>query len=530
MPPNQPGAPLIPPHDPAAEEAALGCLLIEPAHAPLRFKEIEPAFFYTADARLLHEALARVIGSDQLPDTVTVYPHLARLLPGDDTEPAAAALLSRVCDRVPSAANFEAYVQTLRDQSFRRALLRLSDKGRLAALDPAIEPSHAAVDFASIASDLAARAARRTGLSFQTSQAIMNTPLSDTDNYLGDRLLAAGQSLVICGSGGIGKSRLLLQLAACAAAGLPWLSLETHAPGKRWLIIQAENSTRRLQQDLHAIHSFLTPTQWAAFNDLCLIHTLDADTDYLLSLDIPGVQALLEDAVSHHHPDIVAWDSLYNFGIGDLNKDEDMKATLLAINRISTTGNPLRATVVIHHATTGRAGAAKATGIDRSSFARNSKVIHSWARAQINLTQAPPPPSPGPTPPPDSILVSCGKSNNGREFDPFGVSFDPSTLLYSFDPNFSLDSFYSSLSPASSNHFNPKPPACDPATVRSYLSTPMPKASLAKLIIDDTGCSKTTAYHHIHAAIAAGLIQKSTSSRNLIPSLPIPHTPTIPNS
>src|SRR5688572_8779773 len=47
-----------------------------------------------------------------------------------------------------------------------------------------------------------------------------------------------------------------------------------------------------------------------------------------------------------------------------------------------------RAAVVLHHALTGKLGAARATGYERSSFGRNSKLLQAWTRGQINLAPA----------------------------------------------------------------------------------------------------------------------------------------------
>jgi hypothetical protein len=54
----------------------------------------------------------------------------------------------------------------------------------------------------------------------------------------------------------------------------------------------------------------------------------------------------------------VVFDVLRDFGIGDLNSEEGMTATLSAIERITRQGDPQRIPIVAHHALTGRTGAA----------------------------------------------------------------------------------------------------------------------------------------------------------------------------
>src|SRR5690606_7182414 len=87
-------------------------------------------------------------------------------------------------------------------------------------------------------------------LSIRSVMELITMSFDDADNYFGDRIIAAGQPVTLLGPGGVGKSRLVLQLALCMITGRDFLGIETRAVGKRWLIIQTENSNRRLKADL----------------------------------------------------------------------------------------------------------------------------------------------------------------------------------------------------------------------------------------------------------------------------------------
>jgi hypothetical protein len=131
-------------------------------------------------------------------------------------------------------------------------------------------------------------------------------------------------------------------------------------------------------------------------------------------------------------------DPLRDFGSDDLNADRYMTETLREISRITKHGNSKRIPLIIHHAGTGKAGILKATGFDRSSFGRNSKVLFSWARAQINV-------SPG-LPDDNSVMViSSAKCSNAREFEPFAATLDDQTMLYRLNEDFDLESWQHSL-------------------------------------------------------------------------------------
>jgi hypothetical protein len=115
-----------------------------------------------------------------------------------------------------------------------------------------------------------------------------------------------------------------------------------------------------------------------------------------------------------------------------------MTETLREISRITKRGNPKRIPLIIHHAGTGKAGILKATGFDRSSFGRNSKVLFSWTRAQINV-------SPGLPDDNNVIVISSAKCSNAKEFEPFAAVLDQETMLYHRDVDFDLEAWQHSL-------------------------------------------------------------------------------------
>ena len=322
-------------------------------------------------------------------------------------------------------------------------------------------------------------------LTTRTPSEILAMTFDDRDNMLGDRLLADGQSLVIAGAGGIGKSRLLLQLAAACISGRPFIALETHAREKRWLVVQAENSNRRLRQDLEAIARWVG-ADFEAFNRLVVLHTLETDSDALLSINDPEANREIARLIDDHSPDVVAFDSLYNFQAGDLNSDADMRNTLLGIARLAKAGNPKRSIIVVHHAGTGKAGAARAIGYERSGFGRNSKVLHSWTRGQINI-------APGSRDSNESLVFTCGKCSNGREFAPFAAKLTAG-MIYERDPSFDLQAWEAEMT-GKDRH-----PLITLQRVAELCKPAMSKAALAKSILEDCGCAKPTAYRWIDRA------------------------------
>jgi len=344
----------------------------------------------------------------------------------------------------------------------------------------------------------------RKPLTLRKPSEILAMRFDDSDIILGDRLVAKGQPCVIAGAGGLGKSRLLIQLAACCATGRPFLGIPTGGEELRWLILQTENSNRRYQKELAHMKAWLGD-DWPRFDELVTVHTLETDEDGFVSLASPENEARIVDAINAITPGIVAIDPLQDFGMGDLNKDADMLQTVRAMSRIYRKSNPERALVVLHHSLTGRAGATRATGFDRSSFARNSKVLYGWTRAQINLA----PYSPDNN---DQLVVACGKCSNGREFAPFGIRFNPETFIYEPDPSIDVAGWEREMTGKADRE-----PLMTPDRVKELCRPLMSKADLAKTIREDCGCARQVAYKYIKRAEQRGKIQWNAKHEHYSP-------------
>ena len=233
--------------------------------------------------------------------------------------------------------------------------------------------------------------------------------------------------------------------------------------------------------DFAALRNWVGPGDWAKVNQQLSIQTLGTDADAFLSLDGSRTQDRIADAIRHADPGVVAFDSLYNFGVGDLNKDEDMTATLLTLSRLTRAGNHERVPLVLHHALTGKAGAARATGYDRASFGRNSKVLHSWTRGQLNVAPGSPDSS-------DTLVLSCGKVSNGKEFAPFAVRLNPETMIYEVAEDFDMEGWKRDVTGKRVKR-NVKP-----ETVRELVAENPTRPALVRAIMAETGCGKSAAY------------------------------------
>jgi hypothetical protein len=344
-------------------------------------------------------------------------------------------------------------------------------------------------------------------LTLRSPDELLAMRFDDSDVILGDRLLAKGQPLVIAAQGGTGKSRLALQIVAAIVTGRKCLAFETGGSEMRWLILQTENSNRRLQQDLARIKTWLGD-DWPRFAEQVVFHTVENDDDGFVSLDSPENQVAIQRAIESANPDGIVADPLNDFAAGDLNKDADMKTTLQPLSRLCRRGNPQRAIIVLHHSLTGKAGAVRATGYDRSSFARNSKTLHAWTRGQINL-------APVDADNNDRLIVACGKCSNGKEFPAFGVRMN-SEMIYECDPTIDVSAWQSEMSGKSETpDLSPDMVAGIVAELCKASSAPK-KPQIVKALRADTGCASSGAYKAIERAEHAKKIHYTKATKTYV--------------
>ncbi len=341
-------------------------------------------------------------------------------------------------------------------------------------------------------------------LTLRTPDEILAMEFDDSDKILGDRLLAKGQPLVIAGAGGTGKSRFWLQGIAATVTSRKFLAFDTGGSSMRWLILQTENSNRRLQQDLGAIKKWLGE-DWPRFAAQVTLHTLENEDDGFVNLDSVENQLAIQAAIESAKPDGIVVDPLNDFAAGDLNKDADIKLTLQTLSRLCRRGCPDRAMVVLHHSLTGKAGVQRASGFDRASFARNSKTLFAWTRGQINLAPIDPDSN-------DRLAVVCGKCSNGPEFQPFAIRLN-AEMIYECDPSVDVNAWADDLTGRRTEQ------DLSPARVKEIVSElcrgggAPKKPAIVKALREKTGCAVSGAYKAVDRAERAKAIHYTKATR-----------------
>jgi hypothetical protein len=318
------------------------------------------------------------------------------------------------------------------------------------------------------------------------------------DQYFANGLFARGQPLCILGPGGLGKSRLLLLLAVCTILGRPFLGMTVSTKNLRWLILQAENSSRRLQADLRALKDWVGEKAWTVVDRYLAIQAIETSDESDLNLGDKHVVEKLTKLVAGIEPDVIAIDPLAAVAAGSLNNDAGMRATCRALDKLAKSSGKRASIVLLHHTLTGKTGASKATGVERGSYGRGSKWLNSWTRGQINIAAVNQNHN-------ESLIISCGKNSNGREFAPFGVRIDSNTMICEVDPKFDYAEWQQEFTGTSKTKLKDKLTPEDVAAFVQELG--LKKKELIRAIMDETGCSKSTAYNAITTADGTTIVR-----------------------
>jgi len=480
----------------AIEQGVLGCLLLGAPVPP----DLPEEAFLDERHKVILDTL-RLISREKVEADLIRPATSARLaqrgmligVGGDD-------YLKTLTDHAPTEHNLSYWLPQLMEIYGRRAIkedmrcFMVSLDDPTVNLDALVSTYRKSLDFIAVG-----QSGKNGALSVRTPNEILAMSFDDSDRVMGDRLMAKGQNFSMCGPSSVGKSRLVMQQAVAVITGRQFVGFETRGTGLKWLFLQAENSNHRFQFDLQYLKAWVGDRDWPLVNDCIRIHTLENDTDTFLQLDSPSHRNHITTLINDTQPDVIVFDCLYNFQIGDLNKDADMSATLLAISRLCKTGNPNRIPSVLHHSLTGRAGASKATGYDRASFSRNSKILHAWTRGQINVSSGSPTNN-------DTLVLSCGKCSNGREFESFAVKINPDTRIYEPDTDFDIKAWESDMSGEK------RDPTMTPDRVRELCCVAgSSKHDLVKAIQNDCFCSQATAYRHVDLAVKSKTLTTNRS-------------------
>lgn len=203
----------LPPHSVEAEQWTLGGLLLDNAAWPRVREVLTEDDFYRADHRTIWRAVARLMHEDSAADLLTVAEQLRA--DGELEGAGGIAYLQSLVNTTPSAANVVRYGEILAGLSRQRKAGGDFDRLRLAVLEPGADVDTVLAEAHEV---LAANAsATRRAAPLDLRDLASREPPERLWAIL--YWIAMGHAHLLVGLGGIGKSTLLMQLAACLAIG-----------------------------------------------------------------------------------------------------------------------------------------------------------------------------------------------------------------------------------------------------------------------------------------------------------------------
>jgi hypothetical protein len=241
----------------------------------------------------------------------------------------------------------------------------------------------------------------------------------------------------------------------------------------------------------------LSDAQRDRLGEYLFFHVVREIDDAFISLGSDEIRRKWMLTLEQVRPNCIYVDPFGEVNVGDINKDADVRHTLRELTRICRRHDHESAIIIVHHARTGRHNIAQAVGWDKSNFALGSKALYSGARSQINIAPADPED-------PSRIVVSCGKSNDSRPFDPVGLRLNPETMFYEPDSTFDLQVWKDDVEGKASGQT-----ASIKDVIHALQNGAKTYTAICHHVSDATGCSKSTVKRRVQDALEKSYIRKS---------------------
>jgi hypothetical protein len=242
----------LPPHDVAAEEAALGAALLSAEALATVLEQLDQEDFYRPAHRTVYGAMRLLVDRGDPVDPVTVKGELMRL--GALADVGGAAFLHTLIETVPTMAHAGHYAARVAELATLRRLIdagiRIAQLGHDDAVDAAGAVELARAIFEEVADRVLATADAAPDAALEIDD-FLNEPEPDYD-FVVPGLLERGDRTILTGLEGAGKSVLFRQMAVQATTGIHPFTLEAINP-IRVLLVDCENSRAQVKRELRPL-------------------------------------------------------------------------------------------------------------------------------------------------------------------------------------------------------------------------------------------------------------------------------------
>ena len=258
--------------------------------------------------------------------------------------------------------------------------------------------------------------------------------------------LAPGQLMEIIGGSGLGKSRMMLNLAVNQVLGRDFAGLPTCKRPLKWLFYGNENGFYRYRNDLRQMLKSCTADERERLRGHIFLPTMSKPKDAYVSFADEQNRTKLKMTIRYRDADVVVLDPWGAVIDGDELDDGDVRKTIFEImDVLAANVKKPTAGIILNHSRNGIKELVDAAGFGAANYGKNSKAIFSVMRNVWNLRPA------HFAEPVTKIELIHAKSSDFAAYEPRAVDFDPNTFTYSLDPNFNHDAWQYELERARRN-------------------------------------------------------------------------------
>lgn len=123
----------VPPHNPEAEQATLGAMLLDWGSVSDVVTILHADQFYSQQNQVVYQAMVNLFSKGITGDTLTLISELTNT--GKLEDAGGAAYIASLTDTVPTSANIDYYAKIVLDRSTRRDLIKISSEVKASAFD-----------------------------------------------------------------------------------------------------------------------------------------------------------------------------------------------------------------------------------------------------------------------------------------------------------------------------------------------------------------------------------------------------------
>ena len=305
-----------------AEQSVLGGMLLSKQALTECLEIVDAGSFHLPKHDVIFTAIRALAGAGAPVDVVSVADELLKT--GQLMQAGGADYLHTLTSIVPSAANAAYYADIVADAAIGRGIVEVGQRLQQDSSEPGVAIARAVEELRRLQDQSATG-----GKSVRWLREVLDVPEEDDAyDWVIPGLLERQDRLMLSAGEGVGKSTFLRQIATMSAAGLhPFL--QSAIKPLNVLVIDAENSERQWRRAVRGLTERAAMVGQRDPRDHLALHCVPV-MDITKPHDLGKVHRWIDES----RPDLVLLGPLYRMTGGSLNKEEEAKPALNALDSI----------------------------------------------------------------------------------------------------------------------------------------------------------------------------------------------------